>query len=108
MILEKVQRVPMAAGEDGGIYVGDTSIPVERIIFRHLQGEIPESIVGMFPVLKVADVYAVIAYYLSHRKQMDEYIEKREMEADAIRRDIESAPGYVERTSELREKLLSR
>lgn len=108
MILDKVQQVPLVADPDGGIYIADTAIPVERVIFQHLHGEIPESIVDMFPALKVADVYAVIAYYLSHRKQMDEYIERRENEAAEIRRKIESAPGYAERGREIREKLLSR
>ncbi|MGD9564294.1 MAG: DUF433 domain-containing protein [Pyrinomonadaceae bacterium] len=100
--------MPLVAERDGGIYVAETGVPVERVIFFYLQGEIPESIVGMFPSLKVSDVYAVIAYYLSHREEMDRYVRGREREANEIRRHIESAPGYAERSREVRTNLRHR
>ncbi len=37
----------------------------------------------------LADTYAVIAYYLRHRKETDDYIATRASHAAAVRTDVE-------------------
>jgi hypothetical protein len=56
------------------------------------------------PPLDLADVYAVIAYYLRHRAEVDAYLQEREQQAREIRRQIEARfdPTGV------RERLLAR
>lgn len=52
----------------------------------------------------LADVYAVIAYYLNNRTIIDEYLKKRAEEAAKIRAEIEGKPEY----KVFRERLLAR
>jgi hypothetical protein len=54
--------------------------------------------------VSLADVYAVIAYYLRHRSEVDEYLGNRVREHAELRREIEGRPEY----QELRERLLAR
>jgi hypothetical protein len=55
--------------------------------------------------VKLEDVYAVIAYYLQNRAQVDEYVHQAEKEGERIRREFEAQqPALVG----LRERLLKR
>lgn len=110
MLLEATQSVPLFISDDGTIRVKGTHLPVDRIIYAHNQGEIPESIFESFPsdAYTVADIYAIIAYYLSNKDKFDKYVAKREKEAERIRKEIESRPGYKEEREEWRKKILDR
>ncbi len=110
MILETTQTIPLTISKDGTIRIKGTRLPVDRIIYLHNQGEIPESIYDSFPsdAYTVADIYAIIAYYLSNKAKFDKYLAKREKEAEKIRKEIESRPGYKENQLKLKDKLLAR
>lgn len=82
--------VPLRTEDDGTIRIGDTRVLLEVVIGAHLRGDTPEQIVAGFPTLKLADVYAVIAYYLSHRDEVDEYIQQVEREGERIRQEVEA------------------
>jgi hypothetical protein len=59
--------------------------------------------VQAFPTLKLEDVYAVIAYYLKNRSEVETYVRQAEAEGERIRREIETQqPALVG----LRERLL--
>ena len=62
------------------------------------------TIVRMYDALNIGDVYAVIAYYLTHPAEIDEYLGKCDLEADAVRRKIEAS----QRSGPTREELLAR
>jgi hypothetical protein len=47
--------------------------------------------------LDLADVYAVIAYYLRHRDEVRAYLKRREEEAEALRAKIEADRPRVAR-----------
>lgn len=110
MLLDTTQSVPLTLSNDGTIRVKGTRLPVDRIIYLHNQGEIPESIFEFFPsdAYTVADIYAIIAYYLSNKAKFDKYLAKREKEAEKIRKEIEARPGYKEEREEWRKKILER
>jgi len=80
------------------------------IVDSHKRGECPEEIFESFPSKEytVADIYSVIAYYLTHKKEMEKYFAKREKEADEIRQQIETMPGYKKKRDELLKKLRDR
>jgi hypothetical protein len=61
------------------------------VIACHQQGDSPEAIHRRFDVLPLNDIYAVIAYYLSHRSEMDVYLERRALEGERIRQEIEAS-----------------
>ena len=110
MTLETTQKIPLTIWKDGTIRVKDTRLLLDMIINAHKRGQSPEEIFDSFPseIYTVADIYSIIAYYLTNKSKIDKYLAKREMEAKEIKSQIESAPGYKERGEKLREKLLSR
>lgn len=92
---------PLREDLGGAIRVGPTRVTV---IYAYKSGESPEQIVEDFDTLQLADVYSVIGYYPRHQSEVDAYLREAEAEAEAIRRKIESQPGY----HEFRERLLER
>jgi hypothetical protein len=63
----------------------------------------PEDMVRVYDTLVLADVYAVIAYYLRHRDAVRAYLTRRREEAEAMRAKLEA-----ERPRVTREELLAR
>ncbi len=63
----------------------------------------PEDMARAYDTLELADVHAVIAYYLRRRDEVQTYLKRRTEEADALRAKIEA-----ERPPVTREELLAR
>jgi uncharacterized protein (DUF433 family) len=85
--------------------VGDSRVLIEIVIRAFQDGATPESIVQRYSTLALADVYAVIAYYLRHQTEVENYVARREKEANEVRQRIES---QQEDLSEIRARLLAR
>jgi uncharacterized protein (DUF433 family) len=82
--------VPLRMDEHGAIRIGETRVTLDSIIHYYLQGESPEDLHESFPTISLTDIYAVIAYYLAHRDELDAYLKRREEEAERIRQQVES------------------
>jgi uncharacterized protein (DUF433 family) len=93
-----VVDVPLRADEHGKIRIGDTRVLLELVIHAFQQGETAEGIIDSYPTLKRADVYAVIAYYLTHRAEVDEYMRQADYAVGKIRSDVEA--NYTQETRE--------
>ncbi len=89
-----VLDVPLRTDQDGVIRVGQTRVTLLTLIARYQSGDSPEVIHGGFPTVALSDIYAVIAYYLAHRAEVDEYIRQVERDGEEIRRKIEALPTY--------------
>jgi uncharacterized protein (DUF433 family) len=87
--------VPLREEPQGVWRVGKSRVLLDLVIHAHQHGESPETIVEMYPDLELGDVFAVIAYYLAHRAEVDEYLHQCERKAEDIRRKIEASqrPG---------------
>jgi uncharacterized protein (DUF433 family) len=85
--------------------VGDTRITLEVVIGAYQRGDSVEAIVQGFPSLGLAEVHALIAYYLANRAAVDEYIRQVDQEGAEIRRKFEALDP--DQTS-FRERLLAR
>ena len=81
--------MPLRVDEGGVVRVGDTRDTLDVIVHRFHEGDSPEQIVQSFPTVSLADAYAVVAYYLSHRDEVDAYVEEQDRMAAAIRAAIE-------------------
>ncbi|HBI42603.1 MAG TPA: hypothetical protein DDY78_07050 [Planctomycetales bacterium] len=101
----EAEPVPLRADERGALRVGETRITLDVLINEYEDGADAESIVHDYPSLRLADVYAVIAYYLRHQDAVNNYLRTRQAEAAALRREIESCQPN---NAELRAKLLAR
>lgn len=106
MTLESVQPVPLTLNEGGTIRITGTRVSLESVIYQYQQGATAEQVQDSFPSLKLADIYAVISYYLNHRAEVDEYLRQQETRAEEVRRMIDASPLSVDRRG-LRERLLS-
>jgi uncharacterized protein (DUF433 family) len=61
------EPAPLKADSDGVIRVGGTRVTLATIVIAFHQGATAETIVQQYPSLTLADVYAVIGYYLRHQ-----------------------------------------
>ena len=99
------QPVPLRIDEHGAVRVGDSQVLLDVVIREFTNGAEPEAIACGYPTLNLADVYGVIAYYLRHRQEVDQYLDNRRQEAEKLRQEIEAKQPS---RAELRAKLLAR
>src|SRR5947208_1143305 len=60
-------RPPLRTDEGGVVRVGKSRVTLDLVVSQYENGMTPEEIVHAYDTLALADVYAVIAYYLRHR-----------------------------------------
>src|SRR6266567_2128965 len=96
---------PLEVDENGVVRVGQTRVTLDTVIKQYLMGNSPEQIVDSYDTLQLADVHAVISYYLSNRSEVDAYLEEQDKLAEQMQRQIESKTGTW---TELRAKLIER
>jgi len=94
---------PFRMDEAGAVRIGDTRVSLDVVVEQYENGMTPEDMVRAYDTLDLADVHAVIAYYLRHRDEVRAYLKKRREEAEALRATIEA-----ERPRVGREDLLAR
>lgn len=82
-------KVPLRMDADAGLRVGSTRVTLDSVIASFEQGACPEEILEHYPSLRLADIYAVIAFYLTHREQVDAYLASRREEGEKLRREYE-------------------
>jgi uncharacterized protein (DUF433 family) len=95
---------PLRLDESGTLRVGMTRVPIDTVVSAYQNGATPEEIVLGYDTLQLADVYAVIGYYLEHREEVEAYLDRRRQHAEVIRDRFEAR--YP--TSEIRKRLLAR
>jgi uncharacterized protein (DUF433 family) len=103
LILE-ADPVPLTAGADGVIRIGNTRVTLDTIVEKFEQGATAEEIALKFPTLKLAHIYAVIAFYLEHRAEVVAYLHEQDQAAEQIRQDNTARYNLVG----IRERLLAR
>lgn len=96
---------PIRVWEDGSVRVGNTRVLLVLVIQAYLSGMTPEGIIDAYDTLDLADVYAVIAYYLRHKAAVDEFVAEYHRAGDEIRKQIEARQGS---SAGRRERLLAR
>jgi len=89
----------------GALRVGRSRVLVELVIHAFQDGATPEAIAQRYPTATLADIYAVIAYYLRHREEIEAYLDAREQRAEEVRQSIERHQGDL---SDLRQRLRAR
>lgn len=97
--------VPLHTDEDGNIRVSRTRVTLDTIVGFYKQGDTAERLHEGFPTVPLADIHAVIAYYLAHREEVDAYLQRREEEAARIRAEWEAKYPPKVRRGELLARL---
>jgi uncharacterized protein (DUF433 family) len=85
-----VLDVPITTDAQGVLRVGSTRVTLDVVVIAFEQGATPEEIVQDFPTLRLADVYAVLTYYLQHREAVEAYLRQRREQARELRERIET------------------
>jgi len=89
---------------DGVVRVGSSRVTLDSVVAAFRTGATAEQIAQQYPSVDLADVYAVITYYLRHRGEVDEYLRARDRAAAEVRAVNEARFDPVG----IRERLLSR
>jgi uncharacterized protein (DUF433 family) len=96
---------PLHQDVSGALRVGSSRVLVELVIRAFQDGATPEAIAQRYPTATLADIYAVIAYYLRHREELEAYLAEREQRAQDVRQRIERHQGDL---TDLRRRILIR
>jgi hypothetical protein len=83
--------VPLRENEYGSIRVCNTRALLDVVIHEFRDRASAEGIVEPDDALKLANVYAMISYYLRHPEPIDADLRRREREAEAIRAKIDAS-----------------
>src|SRR5258708_20087874 len=62
---------------DGNYYVAGTRVSLDSIIHAFRRGESPETICQNFELLRLEEVYGVIAYYLANQSKIYAYLTRQ-------------------------------
>jgi uncharacterized protein (DUF433 family) len=98
-----IDHPPLRVDEGGAVRVGDSRVSLDLVVEQYENGMTPEDMVRAYDTLVLADVHAVIAYYLRYRGEVRAYLNRRQEEAEALRAKIEA-----ERPRVSRQELLAR
>ncbi|MEZ4767611.1 MAG: DUF433 domain-containing protein [Caldilineales bacterium] len=84
------EPIPLAIDKDGTIRVGGTRVTLDTLVAAFRQGATAEEIVLQYPTLQLADVYAVISYYLRETAEVETYLQQQAAESLEIRKQVEA------------------
>lgn len=98
------EPVPLVRDQVGRLMVPGTRISLDVLVAAFKRGDSAEVIHDNYGTVSLADVYAIFAYYLRHRAEVEEYLAAQEREGAEIQARIEAS--YP--SDGLRAKLLAR
>jgi uncharacterized protein (DUF433 family) len=81
---------PLRMDEGGVVRIGRSRISLDLVVEQYENGMTPEDMIRAYDTLALADVHAVIAYYLRHKSEVGAYLAHRQEQAQALRAKIES------------------
>lgn len=101
----EARPVPLTLDATGRWRVTGSRIALERLVECYRAGMDAKEIVAEYDTLRLADVHAVISYYLDHQTEVEQYIRHWQARAQEVEAKIKTAqpmrPG-------LKEELLAR
>jgi uncharacterized protein (DUF433 family) len=96
--------LPLKADADGSVRVAGTRVLLELIVAAFDEGATPEQIVQEYTTVPLEATYAVIAWILEHRAEVDRYMADRLATGAVLRAEIEPAHPL----EDIRARLLAR
>jgi len=108
VVLKETISISLVVTEQGTIRIRGSRVSLDSIVHHFKLGATAEQIVQSFPSLSLSDVYSSIAYYLTHRQEVETYLEEQKVAADNLQNQLESNPDYQAEIAELRSRMLDR
>lgn len=101
MLVFEREQVPLHMDKHGAVRVIGSRVTLDTIVAFFEQGESPEDIVDGFSTLKLADVYAIVSYYLKNKSAVRAYLRAREKRAIAMREKVQAHSDPRDRKKQL-------
>jgi uncharacterized protein (DUF433 family) len=76
---------PLSADASGVFRVGSSRVTLDSVVSAFRDGATAEEIAEQYPAITLGQVYAVIAYYLAHTAEVDDYLQVREQRSAEVR-----------------------
>ncbi len=76
---------PLIADVVGVFRVGRSRVTLDTVVGAFRDGATAEEITEQYPAISLGQVYAVIAYYLAHTVEVDDYLQAREQRSTEVR-----------------------
>ena len=89
-LLIATEPVPLTTDADGVVRVGKTRVTLDTIIGAFLDGATAEEINYQYPSVQLADVYAIIAYYLRRPAEVETCLQRRQQQGETVRKQNEA------------------
>ncbi len=74
----RTDNPPLRIDEGDVVRVGKSRVTLDLIVEQYENGSTAEELAAAYDTLDLADVHAVIAYYLRHRDEVRAYLQRRE------------------------------
>lgn len=106
MSLNELRPDLLTLTAQGSIRIAETRITIESIIQGFRDGATPEEICQDFPALSLAQVYDVLAFYLTHQDAVESYLREQAQAAAGIRQELQGR--HTTFLTNLRQRLTTR
>ena len=94
--------------QDGSYRIGRTRVSLDSVVYAYRRGASPESIQRSFPALTLEYVHGALAFYLSHRAEMDKYLAEGEAEFEKLQQaSREAHSDWYEKLRHAREEVFA-
>lgn len=100
----KPEPVPLVRDDVGRLMVPGTRISLDVLVAAFKRGDSPEAVHENYESVALADVYAIFAYYLRHRHEVEDYLTEQERLGAETQARIEA----IDPPDGLRARLLAR
>jgi len=90
MVMINADPVPLSVDEHGTIRVAGTRLTLDSVIGVYKQGKTAEEIRECFSGIILADIYAVLGYYLRHKQEVDAYLAEQDAAGEAVWQEVEA------------------
>jgi len=98
------EPVPLLTDSQGVVRVSSSRVTLASVVSAFRAGATAEQIAQQYPSVQLADVYAVVSYYLRHRAEVEDYLREHETEATLTRETNEARSD----PAGIRERLFAR
>lgn len=99
-----IEPLPLTTDADGAVRVGGTRVTLDTLVEAFHEGLTAEEMAQQYPSIALADIYAVIGYYLRRRTEVEAYLDERRQKAREVREWNEARTD----PRGIRERLLTR
>ncbi len=74
--------IPLEADSQGVLRISGTHVTLESVVAVYRTGRTAEQIAELYSSLQLADIYAVLTYYLRHQEEVETYIRRHHRQVD--------------------------